>query len=137
MKAEYPISADYGSLTPAALGFARLSEAATGTATQDNSYFTYGVSLEGNLYFEKSSDNGFVHEIVPKAKMIIREPDKKPTVVKFDTPDTANDTVSVSQIFLDNPISGGDFVGDTRELALASHHAVSTARESRPTDNRG
>ena len=119
VKVEYPISADYGSLTPAALGFARLSEAATGPTTQDNSYFIYGVSLEGNLYFAKSSDNGFVHEIVPRAKMIIREPDKKPTVVKFDTPDTANDTVSVSQIFLDNPISGGDFVGDTRELALA------------------
>ena len=51
--------------------------------------------------------------------MMIREPDKEPTVIKFDTPDIANDTVTVSQIFLDNPISGGDFVGDTRELALA------------------
>ena len=114
-----PISADYGSLTPAALGFVRWSEAATGGTTQENSYLTYGASLEGNLYFDKSSDNGFVHEIVPRAKMMIREPDKEPTVIKFDTLISANDTVTVSQIFLDNPISGGDFVGDTRELALA------------------
>ena len=119
VRAEYPISAEFGSLTPAALGFARWSEATTGLTSQDSGYFTYGASLEGNLFFEKSSGNGFVHEIIPMAKMIIREPDKKPTVIKFDTPDAANDTVTVSQMFLDNPISGGDFVGDTRALALA------------------
>ncbi len=119
VKAEYPISADFGSLTPAALGFARWSEATTGLTSQDNAYLTYGASLAGNLFFEKSSENGFVHEIIPMAKMIIREPDKNPTVIKFDTPDTANDTVTVGQMFLDNPISGGDFVGDTRALALA------------------
>ena len=55
VKVEYLKSADYGSLTPAALGFARWSEASTGLTTLDNSYFTYGVSLEGNLYFEKSA----------------------------------------------------------------------------------
>ena len=119
LKAEYPTSVDFGSLTPAALGFVRWSDATTRLTTQDNSYLTYGASLEGSLYFDKSSDNGFVHEIIPRAKMIIREPNKEPTVIKFDTPDIANDTVTVSQIFLDNPISGGDFVGDTRELALA------------------
>ena len=119
MNAEYPISMDFGSLTPAVLGFTRLSEATTGPTTQDNSYFAYGASLEGNLYFDKSSKNGFIHEIIPRAKMIIREPNKEPTVIKFDTPDITNDTVTVSQIFLDNPVSGGDFVGDTRELAIA------------------
>ncbi|MBT6287117.1 MAG: LPS-assembly protein LptD, partial [Oceanospirillales bacterium] len=64
-------------------------------------------------------EDGSLHELIPRAKLLIREPNEDPTVVKFDTPDTANETDAVSQIFLDNPISGGDFVGDTREIALS------------------
>ena len=119
LKAEYLMSRAFGSLTPAALGFARWSEATTGATTQANAYFTYGASLDGNLNFEKFGENGSLHEIIPRAKLLIREPNEDPTVVKFDTPDTANETDTVSQIFLDNPISGGDFVGDTREMALS------------------
>ena len=119
LKAEYPMARAFGSLTPAALGFARWSEATTGATTQDNAYFTYGASLDGSLNFEKFGENGSLHEIIPRAKLLIREPNEDPTVVKFDTPDTANETDTVSQIFLDNPISGGDFVGDTREMALS------------------
>ncbi len=119
LKAEYPMSRAFGSLTPAALGFARWSEATIGTTTLDNSYFTYGASLDGSLNFEKFGENGSLHEIISRAKLLIREPNEDPTVVKFDTPDTANETDTISQIFLDNPISGGDFVGDTREMALS------------------
>ncbi|MEC8693839.1 MAG: LPS assembly protein LptD [Pseudomonadota bacterium] len=119
LKAEYPMSRAFGSLTPAALGFTRWSEATTGATTQDNAYFTYGASLDGSLNFEKFGENGSLHEMIPRAKLLIREPNEDPTVVKFDTPDIANDTDTVSQIFLDNPISGGDFVGDTREIALS------------------
>ena len=119
LRAEHPLSRAYGSLTPAALGFARWSEATTGSTTQDNAYFTYGASLDGSLNFEKFGEDGSLHELIPRAKLLIREPNEDPTVVKFDTPDTANETDTVSQIFLDNPISGGDFVGDTREIALS------------------
>ena len=119
LKAEYPMSRAFGSLTPAALGFARWSEATTGATTQDNAYFTYGASLDGSLNFEKFGENGSLHQMIPRAKLLIREPNEDPTVVKFDTPETANDIDTVSQIFLDNPISGGDFVGDTREMALS------------------
>lgn len=119
VKAAYPMTATFGSLTPAALGFIRWSEATLESETQDNAYFTAGASVEGGLNFDKFSEDGSVYEIVPKAKLLIREPSKDPTIIKFDTPDKANDPVTVNQIFLDNPISGGDFVGDTRELALS------------------
>ncbi len=118
LKAERPYTASYGSLVPAALGFARWSEATTSTGTQDNSYFTYGASVDGNLVFEKAGREGSLHALIPRAKLLVREPNTDPTVVKFDTPDST-ETDTVSQIFLDNPISGGDFVGDTRELALS------------------
>ncbi|MEE2820651.1 MAG: LPS assembly protein LptD [Pseudomonadota bacterium] len=118
-KAEYPMSRVFGSLTPAAIGFARWSEATTGATAKDNAYFVYGASLDGSLNFEKVGENGSLHEIIPRAKLLTREPNKDPTVVKFDTLDSANETDMVSQIFLDNPISGGDFVGDTREMALS------------------
>jgi LPS-assembly protein len=118
LKAEHPYSAPYGTLTPAALGFARWSEATTSTGTQDNSYFVYGASLDGSLVFEKQGAKGSLHNLIPRAKLLVREPNTDPTLVKFDTPDST-DTETVGQIFLDNPISGGDFVGDTRELALS------------------
>ena len=118
LRVERPYSAPYGSLTPAALGFARWSEATTSSGTQDNSYFTYGASLDGQLVFEKQGSGGSLHNLIPRAKLLVREPNTDPTVVKFDTPDST-ETDTVGQIFLDNPISGGDFVGDTRELALS------------------
>lgn len=119
LKAEYPMTASYGSLTPAALIFPRWSEATTDGNTQSEEYLTSGVSLDGSLYFEKLTAGGSLHEIIPRAKLLVREPNKDPTIEKFDTPDTENDTDTVGQIFLDNPISGGDFVGDTREVALS------------------
>lgn len=118
LKAERSYSAPYGTLTPAALGFARWSEATTSTGTQDNGYFTYGASLDGSLVFEKQGVNGSLHNLIPRAKLLVREPNTDPTIVRFDTPDSSN-TETVGQIFLDNPISGGDFVGDTREIALS------------------
>ena len=119
LKAEYPISYSFGSLVPAALGFTRWSESAISSDTQGGSYFILGASLDGRLNFEKTSRHGAFHEIVPRAKFLIREPTKDLNVVKFDTTDTLNTIDTVSQIFLDNPVSGGDFVGDTRELALS------------------
>ena len=119
LKAEYPISYSFGSLVPAALGFTRWSESAISSDTQGGSYFILGASLDGRLNFEKTSRHGAFHEIVPRAKFLIREPNKDLNVVKFDTTDTLNTIDTVSQIFLDNPVSGGDFVGDTRELALS------------------
>ena len=83
------------------------------------SIFAYGISIDGRLHFENSRPNGSLHEMIPRAKLSIRELNKNPAIVKFDTPDTANDIDKVSQIFLDNPVSGGDFVGDTRDVALS------------------
>ena len=119
LKAEYPLSASYGSLTPAALAFPRWSEATTANGSQDHEYITLGASLDGSLYFEKFGTEGTLHELIPRARLLVREPNRDPTVVKFDTPDSDNATDTVGQIFLDNPISGGDFVGDTREVALS------------------
>mgnify|MGYP003563425164 FL=1 len=119
LKAEYPLSASYGTLTPSVLLFPRWSEATTANGAQDNQYVTFGSALDGSLTFEKFGTNGSLHELIPRARLLIREPNKDPTVVKFDTPETENDTDTVGQIFLDNPISGGDFVGDTREVALS------------------
>ena len=118
-KAEYPIRRGFGSLTPAALGFARWSQATRGATTQEDEYLAYGVSIDGRLHFENSRSNGSLHEMIPRAKLSVRELNKNPAIVKFDTPDTANDIDKVSQIFLDNPVSGGDFVGDTRDVALS------------------
>ncbi|MGB2024720.1 MAG: LPS assembly protein LptD, partial [Litorivicinaceae bacterium] len=97
----------------------RWSQATRGTATQEDEYFAYGVSIDGRLHFEKSGPNGSLHEMIPRAKLSIRELNRNPAIVKFDTPDTANDIDKMGQIFLDNPISGSDFVGDTRDIALA------------------
>ena len=119
LKAEYPISYSFGSVVPAALGFTRWSESAVSSDTQGGSYFIFGASLDGKLNFERTDRHGSFHEIIPRAKFLIREPSKNLNVVKFDTPETVNGTDTVSQIFLDNPVSGGDFVGDTRELALS------------------
>ena len=118
-KAEYPIQRGFGSLTPAALGFARWSQATRGATTQEDEYLAYGVSIDGRLHFENFRSNGSLHEMIPRAKLSVRELNKNPAIVKFDTPDTANDIDKVSQIFLDNPVSGGDFVGDTRDVALS------------------
>ncbi|MEC8308315.1 MAG: LPS assembly protein LptD [Pseudomonadota bacterium] len=118
-KAEYPIQRGFGSLTPAALGFARWSQATIGATTQEDEYLAYGVSIDGRLHFENSRSNGSLHEMIPRVKLSVRELNKNPAIVKFDTPDTANDIDKVSQIFLDNPVSGGDFVGDTRDVALS------------------
>ena len=119
LRAEYPISYSSGSLVPAALGFTRWSESAISSDAQGGSYFIFGTSLDGSVNFEKTGRHGALHEIIPRAKFLIREPSKDLNVVKFDTTDSINTTDSVSQIFLDNPVSGGDFVGDTRELALS------------------
>ena len=119
LKAEYPMSYRFGSLVPAALGFTRWSESAISSDTQGGSYFIFGASLDGRLNFEKTTRHGAFHEIIPRVKFLIREPNKDLNVVKFDTTDTVNATDTVSQIFLDNSVSGGDFVGDTRELALS------------------
>ncbi len=108
----------YGSLTPGFLGFARWSEATTISGTQDSTYFTSGVALDSQLVFDKPSENGGLHTLTPRAKFLAREPSSDPSQIRFDTPDEAV-TETVGQIFLDNPISGGDFVGDTREIALS------------------
>ena len=107
-----------GQVTLPLLGFARWSEATTTSGTQDNSYFTSGFSLDGQLFFDKQSASGGLHTLTPRAKLLVREPNTDPTLVRFDSPDSVS-TDTVGQIFLDNPISGGDFVGDTREVALS------------------
>jgi LPS-assembly protein len=119
LKAEYPLTAVYGALKPSALLFPRWSEATTDGTTQSEQYVTTGAGLDGQLYFENMTSSGSLHEIIPRAKLLIREPNKDPTIARFDTPERDNDTESVGQIFLDNPISGGDFVGDTREIAVS------------------
>ena len=48
------------------------------------------ASLDGSLNFEKFGENGSLHELIPRAA-VDREPNEDPTVVKFDTPDTANE----------------------------------------------
>jgi len=119
LKAEYPLSASYGTLTPSVLAFPRWSEATTADGVQDTQYVTFGSALDGSLIFEKYGADGSLHELIPRARLLMREPNTDPTVIKFDTPETENDLESVGQLFLDNPISGGDFVGDTREVALS------------------
>ena len=95
----------------------------------ENSYVTYGASLDSSLNFEKFGENGSLHELIPRAKLLIREPNKNPSSeVRFDTLATTADADDLaeaqridtaSELFLDNPISGGDLAGDTREIALS------------------
>ena len=90
---------------------------------------TYGASLDSSLNFEKFGSNGALYELIPRAKLLIREPSKNPSdQVRFDTIATTADADDIaeaqridtaSELFLDNPISGGDLVGDTREIALS------------------
>ncbi len=129
LKAELPMSAPYGSLTPAVLAFPRWGESKMGGTTYENSYVTYGASLDSSLNFEKFGADGSLHEIIPRAKLLVREPSKNPnSEVRFDTLATTADADDLaeaqridtaSELFLDNPISGGDLVGDTREIALS------------------
>ncbi len=119
LKAEYPISNAFGSLVPSALGFTRWSESKLSSNTYDDDYFAIGASLDGRLNFQKTGLDGSLYEIIPRAKLLVREPDEHFSIVKFDTPDNAYLIDTVDQMFLDNPVSGGDFVGDTRELALS------------------
>ncbi|HAB78422.1 MAG TPA: hypothetical protein DCE57_06050, partial [Gammaproteobacteria bacterium] len=124
-KTESPFSASYGSVTPAILAFPRWGESKVGTDTFENSYVTYGASLDSSLNFEKFGSNGALYELIPRAKLLIREPSKNPSdQVRFDTIATTADADDIaeaqridtaSELFLDNPISGGDLVGDTRE----------------------
>ena len=98
-------------------------------AMYENSYVTYGASLDSSLNFEKFGENGSLHELIPRAKLLIREPNKNPSSeVRFDTLATTADADDLaeaqridtaSELFLDNPISGGDLAGDTREIALS------------------
>ena len=129
LKAELPMKASYGSLTPAVLAFPRWGVSKMRGSTYENSYVTYGVSLDSSLNFEKFGTNGSLLEIIPRAKLLIREPSKNPnSEVRFDTLATTADAddlaeaqriYTASELFLDNPISGGDLVGDTREIALS------------------
>ena len=129
VKAEIPLNAPYGSVTPAVLAFPRWGESKLGGAMYENSYVTYGASLDSSLNFEKFGENGSLHELIPRAKLLIREPNKNPSSeVRFDTLATTADADdlaeaqridTVSELFLDNPISGGDLAGDTREIALS------------------
>jgi LPS-assembly protein len=129
IKTEIPFSAPYGSVTPAILAFPRWGESKVGTDTFENSYLTYGASLDSSLNFEKFGSNGALYELIPRAKLLIREPSKNPSnQVRFDTIATTADADDIaeaqridtaSELFLDNPISGGDLVGDTREIALS------------------
>jgi LPS-assembly protein len=129
LKAELPMNAPYGSLTPAVLAFPRWGESKMGGTTYENSYVTYGASLDSSLNFEKFGTDGSLHEIIPRAKLLVREPSKNPnSEVRFDTLATTADADDLaeaqridtaSELFLDNPISGGDLVGDTREIALS------------------
>ncbi|MEK9669583.1 MAG: LPS assembly protein LptD [Gammaproteobacteria bacterium] len=129
LKAELPVNAPYGSLTPAVLAFPRWGESKMGGATYENSYVTYGASLDSSLNFEKFGTDGSLHEIIPRTKLLVREPSKNPnSEVRFDTLATTADAddlaeaqriYTTSELFLDNPISGGDLVGDTREIALS------------------
>ncbi len=129
LKAELPMSAPYGSMTPAVLAFPRWGESIMAGTTYENSYVTYGASLDSSLNFEKFGVDGSLHELIPRAKLLIREPSKNPNnEVRFDTLATTADADdlaeaqridSASELFLDNPISGGDLVGDTREIVLS------------------
>jgi LPS-assembly protein len=129
LKAELPMNASYGSLTPAVLAFPRWGVSKMRRSTYENSYVTYGLSLDSSLNFEKFGTNGSLLEIIPRAKLLVREPSKNPNnKVRFDTLATTADAddlaeaqriYTASELFLDNPISGGDLVGDTREIALS------------------
>jgi len=118
LKAELPMNAPYGSLTPAVLAFPRWGESKMGGTTYENSYVTYGASLDSSLNFEKFGTDGSLHEIIPRAKLLVREPSKNPnSEVRFDTLATTADADDLaeaqridtaSELFLDNPISVGE-----------------------------
>ena len=119
LKASFPFYAPFGSLTLSQLGFLRRAEAKTGSTTQETSYLVYGASIDGKLNFERHTSKGSTHSLTPRAKLLVREPDKNPTILTFDSADTENTKDTVRQLFLDNPSSGGDFVGDTRQLTFS------------------
>lgn len=117
VKAELPFSSEYGSITAALLGFTRWSESVTDGVPRRNQNFALGTSLDGSLLFEKSGAHGAMHEIIPRVKLLVLEPNKDVALTNFDTQENGSETIS--QIFLDNPVSGGDFVGDTREINIS------------------
>lgn len=118
LKIAWPFESMAGSLTPSLLGMARWSEARTDTETLTYDNWVAGAALDAQLYFDKRGDAGSLHTVSPRMKWLIREPSDGTAPVRFDTSDLADRPVTAAELFLDNPVAGGDFVGDTQEIAV-------------------
>lgn len=124
--ASRPTFLPYGHWTPSVLAYQRSADVATVSGTRRVDVTTLGAALEGQLVFEKARATGGLVQLIPRAKVLIREPLSSVRPALFESSESG--TESIAALYANQSVDGRDFVGDTTQLTLGVQSRVLTAQ---------